>query len=1092
MSARFTDGRGASGFALVTALSLMAFMALLLAVLSTLLQVETRRVDQELRQLEARQNALLGLRLGLAQLQASAGPDQVLTARAEILADVEGIELGAGSRYWTGSWAAGADPLWLVSGDRSGVSGLAEAVAGVALAGSDTVRVPLAGLREAGRSAGGFAWWTSDEGVKARLNLVNPFEDGSTDPLASFLTAQRSGVERISGLGWLADDDLGAEQRRGLREDLGRVVGLDQLVVMAQESAGGGADLRLDPVATLWSRGVLADARDGGLRRDLTRLLGEDFDPGVEGDFDFQQPLYARAEGQPAGVVGPNNWQVLRDFYQNYRLDGASPLTEAGSGGGLEFIPTARHIRLHAHGTFPVILFWQLGVGFVRSPLDSDRLAVTLQPLVAVANPYDVPLAERTYVVHMDSTGGVDGIGNNPPRRSIIMEIDIEGEPVVRNQKNQPHPTDAISLQLLLPRAEDVLNTNLNDGNAQRINDLRFKFRAGFAPGEVRWFSLNNTVQYTNSPIVELSAGNNVVDYAWSQPVPDEDGYIPDLRIPEGVENPEVVVSPRYPGAAKIGLYLHGSEPPFSAAANTWRAAEDLHGGNPLQAGDLLLREHHQTLLHRVEESNHSQESSAVGHRLPRPDPFFYQVMGIRGSTSVDGFPPGGGNAPGVKGLSNYNFRAAGTSFHPAWLYRRSTPNYHIGFSVMNEFSETDFWEPDAVGPGAESSVVLFHIPRAPIESIGELQHANLSGPESNVWTPTYLVGNSWANPHMPRDRVRFDINEAFPANTVQLNRFLYDHPYLLNDTLWDRYFFSALKQEDGTWTEGRNRLAIRRDLSPAELDALFVDSRHAAAGLMIEGAFNINSTSVEAWKAVLGGVSDLQISYVDSFSGGQMERVQNAIFRTPSPGAGADEDYSGSFWRGFRQLDDDRLNALAEEIVSEVKARGPFASLAQFVNRSPSSEVLEHALKGPLQAALDRAESADTGRVNPQPFADQNNSSVAGQGFLFREAALGHRGEAAPGWITQADILSQIGSFISTRSDTFVIRAYGEATADIGAAGGPTARAWCEAVVQRLPDYVDPSQQAWTAVADLSQINNRFGRRFVVLSFRWLTEDDL
>ena len=75
----------------------------------------------------------------------------------------------------------------------------------------------------------------------------------------------------------------------------------------------------------------------------------------------------------------------------------------------------------------------------------------------------------------------------------------------------------------------------------------------------------------------------------------------------------------------------------------------------------------------------------------------------------------------------------------------------------------------------------------------------------------------------------------------------------------------------------------------------------------------------------------------------------------------------------------------------------------------------------------------------------------------------------------------------IQARSDTFVIRGYGEAKAKNGAI---IARASCEAVVQRVPDFVDSLDAADVAENLLkSPINRVFGRRFVVKSFRWLAD---
>jgi Tfp pilus assembly protein PilX len=63
------------GFALVLALSLMAFVLLLLMTLGGLVQVESRSSQTQLKQIEAQQAALLGLNIAIGELQKTAGPD---------------------------------------------------------------------------------------------------------------------------------------------------------------------------------------------------------------------------------------------------------------------------------------------------------------------------------------------------------------------------------------------------------------------------------------------------------------------------------------------------------------------------------------------------------------------------------------------------------------------------------------------------------------------------------------------------------------------------------------------------------------------------------------------------------------------------------------------------------------------------------------------------------------------------------------------------------------------------------------------------------------------------------------------------------
>ena len=82
------------------------------------------------------------------------------------------------------------------------------------------------------------------------------------------------------------------------------------------------------------------------------------------------------------------------------------------------------------------------------------------------------------------------------------------------------------------------------------------------------------------------------------------------------------------------------------------------------------------------------------------------------------------------------------------------------------------------------------------------------------------------------------------------------------------------------------------------------------------------------------------------------------------------------------------------------------------------------------------------------------------------------------------------MGPLISVRGDTFLIRAYGEAR---DKDDNVTARAWCEATVQRIPDYVDPGDRNHVATKDLTKdANKTMGRRFNIVSFRYLTPSEV
>ncbi len=68
--------------------------------------------------------------------------------------------------------------------------------------------------------------------------------------------------------------------------------------------------------------------------------------------------------------------------------------------------------------------------------------------------------------------------------------------------------------------------------------------------------------------------------------------------------------------------------------------------------------------------------------------------------------------------------------------------------------------------------------------------------------------------------------------------------------------------------------------------------------------------------------------------------------------------------------------------------------------------------------------------------------------------------------------------SWLTTRSDTFRVRAYGDSVNPADSTR-VEARAWCEAIVQRTAEVIDSAA-------------GPFGRRFVITYFRWLGPDDI
>ncbi|MCU0748768.1 MAG: hypothetical protein MUF13_04390, partial [Akkermansiaceae bacterium] len=107
-----------------------------------------------------------------------------------------------------------------------------------------------------------------------------------------------------------------------------------------------------------------------------------------------------------------------------------------------------------------------------------------------------------------------------------------------------------------------------------------------------------------------------------------------------------------------------------------------------------------------------------------------------------------------------------------------------------------------------------------------------------------------------------------------------------------------------------------------------------------------------------------------------------------------------------------------------------------------------------------------------------------------FSEALEGPVAYGSSAYVDQADILAGLAEQLSPRGDTFVIRTYGDA---ITPDGKVAARAWCEAVIQRVPEYLAIEDAAHLKQDNLqSTVNKRFGRRLEIVSFRYLSPSEV
>jgi Tfp pilus assembly protein PilX len=407
---------------------------------------------------------------------------------------------------------------------------------------------------------------------------------------------------------------------------------------------------------------------------------------------------------------------------------------------------------------------------------------------------------------------------------------------------------------------------------------------------------------------------------------------------------------------------------------------------------------------------------------------------------------------------------------------------------------------------GGKNHVIIYDVPRSPLVSLGQFQHAQLS---RYNFEPGLVVGNSYANPRIPLGAtINSNFNSLSGLNITDIS-------YDVNKKLWDGYFFSTLgldyvgasgssfdkafdirKLASGASTLPNPRMVFTPLPGDTTIDKILSGNADRApeaiaARILVTGAFNVNSTSKTAWKAVLSSMGASQLPVVNPQTGSvswqtpggtRFNRFGHVITNKSYEKGGAGDD--DPFWQGWRNLSDAELDLLAGEIVSEVKARGPFRSMAEFVNRNPNAGTSQHQLKGPLQAALDRA-------INVSLPTSVGKAAAIPPGAQFSAAVTDeNQATGSASYLMQGDVLQSLAPILQVRSDYFKIRTCGEA---LDAGGKVIARAWCEAFVQRTSDYLDPQDPTYKNPTELvSTVNQTFGRRYQIVSFRWLSNSEV
>jgi type II secretory pathway pseudopilin PulG len=1187
---------------------LTLLMVLALGLLS-LSSIELRRSANNEHAAAARANARMAMIAAIGQLQETLGPDQRVSATAEILGE------GVKQPHWTGVWRTrqadgsswftrddlngglhdertanqGKDQAlaWLISGEGDPKTDLtgetvtlmnanSSGSAKTLMVQSQELKVPLVKVAEGGKFSGRYGWWTGDLGVRANIATADP---RSNIP-ANRETPSDGGMFRM--LASAAPDVAMMEGAKSLEKNhTERLVsaGTASLTMAGPEwSKQHGFDF------TVASSGVLADVAEGGLKRDLTAYLaGSGTEPELNGrpglsDDDSLAgglPGIAGSADSRHRKAGPR-FGVLRDWakqtvpFANGHAAARSSDIENGDAVTSKKLALANEQPVKLAGNKhtdlqPILVeatnYTQMSAYQLQLPPGSRaqyQLRHLFYPRVVLWNPYNVELQTEQSMVMIQGNGrqemwtqNTQTLGNST-FTSTSQWLSFEGG---RSTKaafngaildsegyNDPYigsyyfsvpatkfgpgeclvfsPAKSAEYNCLTPYNQNgTYNLASNELSCEVAPDPSrcYYVSASDIGGGIPylptafWYAptpywsqngrngVENQGDDTRAILKLVGSSNSTVQFETFDSLPQLSVLSASLQFGAGRE-PRIA----WNNYERMPVQLLDRVAPRPTVVPNVRTREGIrlrwfteHPSNRLGSGALAGTPHF--------------EDAVLANWNPRASYIMRSAW-----DNVGGSMPGGGSAGGPWFFGAYTRDL----FDQAVSWDEQAPVPRGGRYHGNPF-----------GPPQEGAdrYVLFDVPRTEtgVVSLAQFQHAKIS---ELVWHPSYTVANSLADPRLgtggnaglnrtaalPVDKTSAGVGgfheddlgwssdtqraknrgewavtaRAMLGNTPVTDNLVYDLSFEANQTLWDRFFLSSgTEEEKARFREDplKNPLpnSRLRPVPGASFNlASLKDFHRAATQLMVDGAFNVNSTRIEAWKALLGS------SKLTGYGTGDtpFPRVLNPPGTAWKAG---DPAWSDNAWDGYRELTNEEIQRLAEAIVEQVKLRGPFISLADFVNRRLAEN--ETGRMGALQAAIEKA-GLNAGHVQAYPLDNHNSlpnykhpDNLPDATRFEQTLKPDSKAWGAPSYLTQGDILQVIGPALSARSDSFVIRSYGDS---LDADGKVQARAWCEATVQRIPQPLEP---------DASGLDSKyagqpgdFGRRFVIVSFRWLSPAEI
>ena len=994
-------------------------------------------------------------------------------------------------------------------------------------------------LDDEGEVSGSYAWWAQGNNTKALIE----FDDSEPESAEEWSQRSASFARPYS-------EEFEIENE----EELERAISYDSLIFVRDsvDSPTHQADYY---DFTYFSQGLLTNAATGGWKRDLS-LFSEKYSDGERSAWGTALPTSGLSTFtlEPGSVhetglttsrggylypwVSEDNicmtWASLADYaslYKKMKLPSrgtASPYFEITS-------PNARRSpdeQSHDQYTIvePILARNQFVVAYssVQTGENTWRPLIATKPIAVYFNPYNVSIDSSTFVSEEMVFKGEMEAGRGDQSWPFRFRATLKGVPYdvarttqflgARNVNNTPDEQLGLRLETFFTRLSRMTRANL-------FNSINYRWK----PGESKVMGISERelegdppLDFNNNITRILTGFNNDEAYkifldsdrgdSWS--ISEFRSERPTFTGRDTIEM-EIALSAKASGGMTLPVIA-------------LRDADALD--DPSEDGNVTFNRRAITTVY---------DSASLSSALPMPTLDPSPILGQMEYRAVSPTPFLTFSL-GLRNLVDTNVKTKGYISHkqliPLNFTDENIADTDISHSVFDWsikalsgtldedlFSDVPGFSSDEdtsafLGTSERSDLgvnrwSITELPTQPLLSLCELQHFDPAFLNYHYPLVANAIGNSHASPFIGASDLKVDRTNGL------------DHSYVANHLLWDDWFVSSLapNTEDyvptddldtvfGDFLSGEEDLrntAYRRATNYTESEASDVVDEYkndgeswqdVASEFVVNGMFNINSTSVKAWTALLKSqllnrpVYQLINPAADATTleiADAGDEVASVSRLTLNGAQNSTEGGAQDLVTAPQEWSEESLERLAELIVDQVQLRGPFLSLSEFMNRQITSDE-DLAVAGAVEAAMiELASGNDANPYEPilSEYSGEEFQAANHATYEFARAGEGHVLYGTPGWARQADIMRPLAPILSARDDTFTIRAYGDAR---DRAGKVSAKAWCEAVIARTADYIDSSNDSTDSGDELSELNLELGRKFRIVSFRWLSENEV